>query len=97
MIVHAVMFTWKSGVTPQQVEAVTSAIHALRGSIPGLVSIQGAPDLRLRPGNPDYLLIATFEDEGAWRAYQAHPRHKSLLADLIEPIVSHRQAVQAAG
>ena len=97
MTLHAIMFTWKSGVTPQQVDHVTPALHALRGSIPGLISIQGAPDLRLRPGNPDYLLVATFEDEGAWRGYQAHPLHKSLLADMIQPIVAHRQAVQAAG
>ena len=97
MILHAVMFTWKSGVTPQQVDALTSAIHAMRGSIPGLVSIQGKPDLGLRPGNPDYLLVATFEDEDAWRTYQAHPLHKALVADVIEPIQSHRQSMQAAG
>ena len=96
MILHAVMFTWKSGVTPRQVDEVTAAIHALRGLVPGLISIQASPDLRLRPGNPDLLLVATFEDEHAWHAYQAHPRHKALLADMIEPILSHRQSVQAA-
>ena len=97
MIFHAVMFTWKSGVTPRQVDELTSAIHAMRGSIPGLVSIQGGPDLGLRPGNPDYFLLATFEDEGAWRTYQAHPLHKALVADMIEPILSHRQSMQAVG
>ena len=94
MIVHAVMFTWKDGVTPQQVAELTSAVHALRGAVPGLISIQGGPDLGLRPGNPDYLLITTFEDEGAWRAYQAHPLHKALVADRIEPMQAHRQSMQ---
>ena len=97
MILHAVMFNWKGGVTPQQVNELTSAIHAMRGLIPGLISIQGGPDLRLRQGNPDYLLVATFEDEDAWRAYQAHPLHKALVADRIEPIQSHRQSMQTAG
>ena len=95
MILHAVMFTWKSGVTPRQVEEVTASLHALRGLVPGLISIEAAPDLRLRPDNPDYLLLATFEDEDAWHAYQVHPRHKALVADLIEPLVSHRQSMQA--
>ena len=97
MITHVVMFTWKVDVTPQQVDDLTSSLHALRGVIPGLISIQGGPDLRLRPGNPDYLLVAAFEDEAAWRAYQAHPQHKAVLADVIEPMVSHRQSAQAAG
>ena len=96
MILHAVMFTWKSGVTPQQVDQVTAAIHALRGAVPGLVSVQGTPDLRLRPGNPDYLLVATFENEDAWREYQAHPLHRALLAELIEPFAASRQAMQVA-
>ena len=99
MILHAVMFTWKSGVTPQQVDALTSALHAMRGAIPGLISIRGGPDLGLRTGNPDYFLpdyflIAEFENEDGWRAYQAHPRHKALLTDMIEPIVSSRQSMQ---
>jgi len=97
MIVHAVMFTWKSGVTPQQVDELTSALHAMRGSIPGLVSIQGGPDLGLRPGNPDYLLVATFEGEGAWHAYQAHPMHKAVVAGMVEHMQSHRQSMQAVG
>ncbi len=97
MILHAVIFTWKSGVTPQQVDDLTSALHALRGSIPGLASIQGGPDLGLRPGNPDYLLLATFDDEDAWRGYQAHPLHKALVAEMIEPIAAHRQSMQTVG
>ncbi len=96
MILHAVMFTWKSDVTPRQVDEVITALHALRGSIPGLISIQAAPDLRLRPGNPDFLVVATFEDEQAWHVYQAHPRHKAVVTDMIEPILSHRQSMQAA-
>ena len=90
------MFTWKDGVTPDQVAGLTTAIDALHGLVPGLVSIRGAPDVRLRPGNPDYLLAATFEDGDAWHAYQAHPRHKALLRDMIEPMTAHRLAIQTA-
>ena len=97
MIVHVVMFTWKDGVTSAQVAAVTQSVHALRGQIAGLLSIQGGPDLGLRPGNPDYLLVATFDDEAAWHGYQAHPLHKALVADRIAPIQAHRQSMQMFG
>ncbi len=94
MILHAVMFTWQAGVTSQQLDELTSAIHAMRGKIPGLVSLQCGPDLGLRSGNPDYLLVATLESEDAWHTYQAHPLHKALVADIITPIVAHRQSMQ---
>ena len=97
MILHVVMFTWKAGVTSQQVEELTVAIHAMRGSIPGLISIQAGPDLRLRSSNPDYLVVATFEDEEAWHTYQAHPLHKDVVANRVEPIQSHRQSMQIVG
>ena len=94
MILHTVMFRWKDGVTAERVAAVTMAVHALRGAIPGLLSIQGGPDIGLRSGNPDYLLLATFADEAAWHAYQAHPRHKALLSEVIDPILFQRQSMQ---
>ena len=97
MIVHAVMFNWKDGVQPARVEEVTAAIHALRGAIPGLLSITGGPDRGLRTGNPHYLLLATFTDEAAWHAYQAHPRHKALLSEVIDPILANRQSMQIVG
>ena len=97
MISHLVMFTWKDGVTPEQVAELTTAIDALHGLVPGLISIHGAPDVRLRPGNPDYLLAATFANGDAWHAYQAHPRHKALVRDMIEPMTAHRLAMQTAG
>ena len=91
------MFTWNSSVTRQQVDALTSALHAMRGTIPGLISIQGGPDLGFRPGNSDYLLVAAFEDEDAWRFYQAHPAHKAVVTDMIGPMAAHRQSMQAIG
>ena len=97
MILHAVIFSWKDGVSAERVAAVTAAAHALRGAIPGLLSIQGGPDLGLRAGNPDYLLVATFDDEAAWHAYQVHPRHKALLLETINPILEHRQSIQIGG
>ena len=94
MILHILMVTWNDAVTPEQVDAVTAAIEAMRGAISGLLSIRGTPDLRLRPGNPDYLLVATFEDEQAWRGYQAHGLHRALVADWIQPLAKARQAMQ---
>ena len=49
MIIHAVIFTWKDGVTRADVDAVTAALDDMRPSITGLISLDYGPDLVLRP------------------------------------------------
>ena len=97
MIIHAVIFTWKDGVGPADVEAVTAALDALRPSVAGLVSMDHGPDLVLRPGNASYLLVARFEDAAAWRAYQANPAHKRVVSEIIAPLQASRVATQVGG
>ena len=60
MIIHAVIFTWRDGVTTDDVDAVTAALDDMRASVTGLVPLDHGPDLALRPGNGSYLLVATF-------------------------------------
>ena len=97
MIIHAVIFTWKDHVTRADVDAVTAGIDDMRPSITGLVALDHGPDLVLRPGNGSYLLVAKFEDEAAWRAYQANPAHKRLVAEVIAPLQASRVATQVGG
>ena len=97
MIIHAVIFTWKDDVARADVDAVTAALDDMRPSITGLIALDHGPDLALRPGNGSYLLVAKFEDEAAWRAYQAHPAHKHLVAEIIAPRLASRIATQVGG
>ena len=97
MIIHAVIFTWKDGVTRADVDAVTAAFDDMRPSITGLIALDYGPDLVLRPGNGSYLLVAKFEDEAAWRAYQANAAHKRLVAEIITPLAAPRVATQVGG
>lgn len=94
MILHIVTFHWKSGVTTDQVEALTAGLRSLPGAIPGLLSLVCGPDLKLRPTNPDYLMTATFHDIQGWRDYQAHELHKDVVATKVDPIIAHRQSMQ---
>ena len=97
MIIHAVTFTWRDGVTADEVGAVTTALDDMRASVAGLVSLDHGPDLALRPGNASYLLVARFQDEAAWHAYQANPAHKRVVSEVIAPLQASRVAVQVGG
>ncbi len=97
MIIHAVIFTWNDGVGPADVAAVTAALDDMRPTVAGLVSLDHGPDLALRSGNGSYLLVARFEDEAAWRAYQANPAHKRVVSEVIAPLQASRVATQVGG
>lgn len=96
MFLHSVIFTWKEGVGRRDVDAVTTSLDQMKGAVKGLLSLQHGPDLVLRPGNGDYLLVATFESEAAWRDYQAHPGHNKLVSEILPPLLSSCIAVQTA-
>ena len=54
----------------------------------------GVGNYGLREGNWDYAVVADFDDADGWRAYTAHPAHRQVLVELIEPVVGERAAAQ---
>lgn len=96
MIVHIVVFTWKDGVTSTDVDALRAAIDAMLPQLGDVQSFRHGPDLKIRPGNGDYALVATFADEEAWRGYQNHPAHKALVTDVVAPLRKGSVATQIA-
>lgn len=97
MLVHIVLFTWKEDVSQSQVDALTRAIGNLPEQIPELQQLRFGPDVKLRAGNADYGLVATFADQAGWNAYQASTAHKALIAEYITPILASRVAIQMSG
>jgi hypothetical protein len=92
---HIVVFKYKSTATPEQIEQVTTAFKALKGKIPGIVSLEygtnNSPE-KLNKGFTHVYLL-TFTDAAARDAYLPHPEHKKFgellgkLGVLEEPFV----------
>ena len=94
LVTHVVIFTWVAGTTAPQVSALRLALDRLAEDVSELASIQHGPDLAFRDTNGDYALIATFADKAAWDAYQAHPKHKAFVAEMVAPLQASRVAIQ---
>ena len=94
MVTHTVVFTWVVGTTSEQVDRLRQALDRLAADLSDIVTIRHGPDLRFREGNGDYALVATFVDRAAWDAYQAHPKHKAFVRDVVTPIQASRVAIQ---
>lgn len=92
---HVVVFKYKSSATPEQIEQVTAAFKALKGTIPGIVSFEygtnNSPEGLNKGFTHVYLL--TFKDAASRDAYLPHAEHKKFgellgkLGVLEEPFV----------
>ncbi len=94
MVTHIVIFSWRSDVSRQQVRDLAEAMDALANDLHDIVTMSHGPDLAFRDGNGDYALVATFADKASWDAYQAHPRHKAFVRDVVTPIQASRLTIQ---
>lgn len=94
VIMHLVTFTWRPGVTNDDVVAVIEALTSLPEQIPELLSYNFGPDLGLREGNADFAVAAVVESPETLPAYLDHPEHLRIIKEFIAPLIAIRQAVQ---
>lgn len=96
MIRHIAVFRWRDDATPAQVAEITAALDALPDQVPSIRRYEHGPDLRLGSPRWDYAVVAEFEDEDGWRAYDTDPAHAAVRSDLIVPLAAERTSVQVA-
>lgn len=94
MITHVVMFSWAPGVTDEQVAALGAVLDTLPGAVPEVRRYVHGRNAGLAAGNADYVVVATFDDADGWRAYDTHPEHQRIRAEVIKPLIASRSAVQ---
>ncbi|MEZ5382339.1 MAG: Dabb family protein [Microthrixaceae bacterium] len=94
MLRHVVMFRWAPDASSDALGRVSRGLEGLPAAISAVAKYRHGPDAGLADGNWDYVVVADFADEEAYREYRDHPAHQSLIADHIRPIVADRAAVQ---
>ena len=94
MIRHTVVFRFAEGTPAERVQAIREALMGLPGRVPEVRSFSCGGDLGLREGNADFAIVAEFDDEDGWRAYQDDPEHQRIIRELISPVVEQRLAAQ---
>jgi len=92
VIRHIVMVEYRGPVPPEQLEEIRSALVALPA--PGRVAFSMGVDLGLRDGNMDLAIVADFEDEPAYQAYDADEAHDRIRREMIAPIAERFERCQ---
>lgn len=86
MIRNVVLFKAKPGTEPAALERVADAMLSLQ--VPGMLNLTAGPDAGLREGNFDFAIVADFEDEAAYRAYDEDPEHNRIRRELVAPVAA---------
>lgn len=93
MVKHTIIWKLSEELDGAQTEKVKSeaktALEALSGRIPGLVSIKLYTKL-LPSSNGDMMLETLFESEAALAGYQKHPDHIAAADRYVRPFASLR-------
>lgn len=85
---HTLMLRFNREATETQKQAFYDGLARLPRVIDVIRRYEFGPDLRLAGENPDMALVADFDSEEDWRAYQEHPAHQVVVQDLLAPIVA---------
>jgi hypothetical protein len=91
MVRNVVMVELKADADRAAVSSIQDGLRAL--DCPGTVSYTIGDDLGLRDGNWSFAIVADFEDEAAYRAYDVDAEHNRLRA-LLAPHVERIARVQ---
>jgi hypothetical protein len=94
MIRHVVMFRWNDSVTERQLAEMATALDALPGAIPEIVTYRHGADLGLAPTNFHYAITAEFATGDDFSTYRDHPEHQRFIAEHITGRAAERVAVQ---
>ncbi len=94
MIRHVVLFAWKPGTNPGQVDQIVSELRNLAATIPAIRSYSCGPDAGIVTGNFDFAVTADFDDEAGFLSYRDDPGHRDIVQRLITPIAAQRAAAQ---
>src|SRR4051794_5004618 len=94
MIMHVVVFAWKDGVDPADVNRLERDLHRLAYDADAF-SFETGHDGAFRDEAADFVIVGKFADEAGLRRYLEHPDHHQILEDYARAMVARKESVQA--
>ncbi len=89
MLRHIVLFTLKD---PQDAPQVKALLDSCKDLVPGIREFDVGIRTEGLEATADVVLVSTFEDAAALAAYQPHPHHQHVVAQ-IRQMASGRQVL----
>ena len=94
MVRHVVMFTFKEGVTEDQVGAYLTALSQLPSRIAEIRDYKFGRDIGVNAGNYSMVVTGDFDTVEGYLAYRDNPDHQRVVREIGMPLIASRAAVQ---
>jgi hypothetical protein len=79
---HLVLVELKDGVGDADIQQAIDDLQALKGEIPGLLTVDAGRNFTDRAGNYNFAAVMTLEDKDALAGYGPHPAHQAVAGKL---------------
>lgn len=86
MVEHVVLLKIRNGTADEKIKAMTDALENLIKVIPQLVEIHAGINFSDRNKGYRIMLVSRFMNQEDLSVYMAHPEHKRVVSEYIEPI-----------
>lgn len=97
MVKHVILWTLKDEYSGAQMDEIRAGIkeglEGLKGNIPGLLDIKVQTENILNSSNADLMLVSTFKDEAALKAYSINPLHVAVANEKVRPFTAVRTCI----
>lgn len=97
MVKHVILWTLKDEYSGAQMDEIRAGIkeglEGLKGNIPGLLDIKVQTENILNSSNADLMLVSTFKDEAALKAYSTNPLHVAVANEKVRPFTAVRTCI----
>jgi Stress responsive A/B Barrel Domain len=93
-LLHSIGFTWRSGVTDEDVDRFDAALRQYASRARGLHLFICGENVGTIEGNADYGIVALFESKEAFERYRQHPDHIALVKETLSELVQSRTGIQ---
>lgn len=94
LVLHLALFTWREGVTDEQVAGLTADLEVMAASIEEIVQYSCGPNLGITPSTADFVVAAAVVDAAGLAAYLSHPLHRAAQETWLDHMVASRVAAQ---
>lgn len=85
--VHIVLFKFKEGTTPEQIQSLKEEILKQKGTISGLLDISFGEDFTSRAKGFTHAEVAVFKNRKSLEDFNTSEYHKQLIVTHIRPVL----------
>lgn len=91
---HTLMMKFNEEADANQIRSLLEALERMPAEMDFIRRYEPGLDLGLGEANFDMALVADFDSEDDWRAYNSHPAHRALVQEHLRPILAKAVRVQ---